>query len=81
MHGEGVCMAKGGMCGIGEMHGEGGQHVWQRGGARYRDTINERAVCILLECILVVSIFLHEPQTVAKFNTCSMSRMYQNIYE
>ena len=51
MHGEGVCVAKGGMCGEGE-------HVWQRGGVwdttRYGDTINERAVRILLECILVL---------------------------
>ena len=50
MYGKGVC-------------GEGG-HVWQRGACmakgghawdtmRYRDTINEQAVGILLECILV----------------------------
>ena len=39
------------------MHGKGG-HVWQKGGhawdmMRYGDTINEQAVRILLECILV----------------------------
>ena len=51
-------MAKGGMCGEGgSMHGKGG-HAWQKGGhawdtTRYGDTINERPVCILLECILV----------------------------
>ena len=48
MHGKEVCMTKGGM------HGKGG-YVWQRGcvhGIRW-DTINERAVRILLECILV----------------------------
>ena len=46
-------MVKGGMCGEGE-------HVWQRGCAwdttRYRDTINERAVHILLECLLVLNL-------------------------
>ena len=29
----------------------GGGHVWDT--TRYGDTVNERAVCILLECILV----------------------------
>ena len=58
-HGGGPCIAKGG-----GMHGRGtcvvgacmvggacvaGGHAWQKP----RDTINERAVCILLECILV----------------------------
>ena len=54
----GVCMA-GGMCGGGGhawgwcmagggMHGRG-RHAWQI----LRNTVNERAVCILLECILV----------------------------
>ena len=44
-------------CGKGGMHGKGeacmakGGHVWDM--MRYRDTINERAVRILLECILV----------------------------
>ena len=45
-----------GMHGEGGMCGEGGC-VWQRGHAwdtaRYGDTINERAVHIILECILV----------------------------
>ena len=48
MHGRGwrgVCMA-----GEGCMHGGGGR-VWQI----LRDTVNERAVRILLECILVKS--------------------------
>ena len=68
MHGcrGGVCVAKGGgMC------GKGG-HVWQRGGlcmangghawdtTTYGDTINERAVRILLECILVWTFCIHE---------------------
>ena len=61
---QGACMAKGGL------HGKGawqmGGCVWQKGdmcGKRghvwdtttYRDTINERVVCILLECILVLN--------------------------
>ena len=33
------------------MHGEGG-HAWDK--MRYGDTINERVVRILLECILVI---------------------------
>ena len=40
----GVCIA-GGMC--------GGGRAWQI----LRDTVNERAVCILLECILVKDLF------------------------
>ena len=55
MHGEGhawqggACMAcmVGGTCMAGGVHGVG--HVWQI----LRDTVNERAVRILLECILV----------------------------
>ena len=46
---QGVCMP-GGMCGRGVMHGGGG-HVWQI----LRDTVNERAVRILLECILILT--------------------------
>ena len=46
--GEGVCMA-GGHVWWGGMHGRG--RAWQI----LRDTVNERAVRILLECILVVS--------------------------
>ena len=33
------------------MHGEWGGHAWDM--MTYRDTINERVVRILLECILV----------------------------
>ena len=70
-HGEGGCTAKGGVSDKGG-HGEGGcvakgacmvrGHAWQRGGhawdmTRYGDTINERAVRILLECILVKSYY------------------------
>ena len=53
---QGACMAEGGM------HGEGvylvgvcmvGGHAWQI----LRDTVNERAVHILLECILVLVCF------------------------
>ena len=49
VHGRVVCMA-GGMHGRGGMHGGG--HVWQIP----RHTVNEQVVCILLECILVVSV-------------------------
>ena len=41
----------GGMRGEGGVHGEGGR-AWDT--TRYGDTINERAVRILLECILVM---------------------------
>ena len=51
-HGRGVCVAGG-------MHSGG--HVWRgrawgvvRGGGRAWHTVNERAVRILLECILVI---------------------------
>ena len=43
VHGRGACMARG-ACVAGGMHGRGG-HVWQI----LRDTVNERAVRILLE--------------------------------
>ena len=54
-----VWQGVGGMCGRGGMHG--GRHAWWGGacmaGGRawqiLRDTVNERAVRILLECILV----------------------------
>ena len=53
-------MVKGGMHGEGGMRGERGAcvakgrgHAWDT--TRYGDTINERAVRILLECILVFS--------------------------
>ena len=63
MHGEGVHGKGGGVWqrgGVakGGMHDEGGicgmGHVWDT--TRYRDTINEQAVRILLECILVYSL-------------------------
>ena len=46
----GACMVKGACMAKGGMHGKGG-HTWDT--MRYGDTINERAVRILLECILV----------------------------
>ena len=61
--GGGVVALRGAACmvALGGMHGcpRRDGHVWLlQGGAwdmtRYRDTINERAVCILLECILVL---------------------------
>ena len=55
MHGQrGACIAKGGMCcergmhGEVDIHGEGGMCV-------AGDTVNTRAVRILLECILVIT--------------------------
>ena len=62
-----MCMA-GGVCDMaGGMHGRGhvwqggvhgGGHVWQgRVWQILRDTVNERAVSILLECILVKNSF------------------------
>ena len=45
----------GGACMVGGLPGDGGGCAWDT--TRYRDTINERAVRILLECILVI-IFL-----------------------
>ena len=56
MHGEGgVCVVKGTCVVAGGMRGCRGVHGC-RGGvhAIRRDTINERAVRILLECILVI---------------------------
>ena len=47
MYGEGACMA--GVYGRGIMHGRGGRGAWQI----LRDTVNERVVRILRECILV----------------------------
>ena len=53
------------MHGVGGMHGQGcawqgacmaGGHAWQGGHAWH--TVNERAVRILLECILVLTIFI-----------------------
>ena len=40
---------------LGGMHGCGGGHAWLQRGVRRirRDTVNERAVRLLLECILV----------------------------
>ena len=35
-----------------------GGHVWQI----LRDTVNEQAVCILLECFLVTSVLIHSGQ-------------------
>ena len=59
MHvGRGACVVAGGMCGCrghacwGACVVAGGMH-----GIR-RDTVNEQAVCILLECILVIILFI-----------------------
>ena len=57
VYGRGVCMA-GGICGMGyawqgDMHG---MHVPP--GRHYKNMVNERAVRILLECILVTVIIV-----------------------
>ena len=61
--GGGLCMA-GGMCGKGVMHGGMACVAHPPDTTRYGDTVNERAVRILLECILVWQIF----STVGKEN-------------
>ena len=58
VYGRGACVVGGmhgrGACVVGGMHGRGacmaGGHAWQK----LRDTVNEQAVRILLECILVL---------------------------
>ena len=73
MHGSGVCMAGGWHA----WHGGHGGHAWQEGcvagGMHGRgacvpqqilwDTVNERMVRIILECILVLHIFIVETHT------------------
>ena len=79
MHGcRGVCMVVGGMHGCRGMHGGGGHVWWQVGGVRgiQRDTVNERAVRILLECILVLSLIMsiyHLMHSCAKCHKMSQS--------
>ena len=66
VHGRGACMARGHVW-QGGVHGGGG-HAWQGVHAthvppqilRLRHTVNERAVRILLECILVYNELTHE---------------------
>ena len=52
---QGACMVapRGAVCVV----ALGGGHAWDM--MRYRDTINERAVRILLECILVWAMYFH----------------------
>ena len=61
MCGNGACMV-GGVHGMGGVHGRG--HVWHGGSCMaftlwqiLQDTVNEQAVRILLECILVFNFF------------------------
>ena len=54
MCGRGECMARGGACVVGGMHGRG--CAWQGGGHAWH-MVNERAVRILRECILVILAF------------------------
>ena len=53
MHGRGVC-GRGHVL-QGDMHGRG--HAWHARPQILRDMVNERAVRILLECILVTNVF------------------------
>ena len=70
---QGACMvARGGVCGC-----SWGEHAWDT--MRYGDTVNERAVRILLECILVHTCFpmishpgtINHKNTVVLANSCS----------
>ena len=59
----GACMVAGGHAWFqGGMCGCGGGHAWLLGGMSRigRDTVIERAVRILLECILVTQLFCHK---------------------
>ena len=64
----GACVAGGGMCGWG-VHGSGvcvaGGHVWWGGHAWQilRDMVNEQAVRILLQCILVTRMHCSKMRT------------------
>ena len=74
----------------GGLHGKGG-HAWQRGGhawdrTRYGDEINERAVRILLECILVIYMLMcviHVPiiQTHLAVTQCSHNSMFLSNFQ
>ena len=77
VHGRGACMARGhawhggGACVAdgcvwqGGMHGWGGMHG---SGQILRDTANERAVRILLECILVHDVILKINKDLSQVN-------------
>ena len=62
---QGVCMARGacmagGACVAGGMHGGGAWHMCPPpppDTMRYGDTVSERSVCILLQCIPIWQIF------------------------
>ena len=59
------------------MHGRGhGMHAPPPDTSRYSDTVNERAVRILLECILV-NISLHKKNTYG--NNAEESKVIQNF--
>ena len=73
--GGGMCGCSGGACMVapggvpgcsGGMHGCSGGHAWDT--TRYGDTVNERAVRILLECILV---FFYDPHGLFFLVTCA----------
>ena len=86
----GGCVAGGvwqrGACVAGGVHGRGG-HAWQ--GVRgthapptdtLRDTVNERAVRILLECILVLHVIVTNYKTVHGTKMLSTFRFYKPLF-
>ena len=65
----------GGMCGCSGGCAwllQGGGHAWDT--TRYGDTVNERAVRILLECILIFKKFQGTSKIFAKIDKCFISK-------
>ena len=54
------------------MVARGGGHAWDT--MRYGDTVNQRAVCILLECILVLHIYLFGKERIVARLLCWVHR-------
>ena len=92
MHGRGVCMAggawqggmhgKGGMCSGGGHCGRGACMVGGMHGMHtapqqiLQDTVNERVVHILLECILVFTFIFHNKLKTSKMNLFYLRFIY-----
>ena len=53
-------------------------HAWDM--TRYGDMVNERAVCILLECILVIGIFDIKHKTLNNMAKCLQFSFSRPIY-
>ena len=63
----------------GGMHGcSGGGHTWDM--TRYGDTVNERAVRILLECILVTTYFHSCFQCSPQDRSTDSSALFRNKF-